>query len=230
MLTALRMCLTRIGLSPIRSWFAALILLLVLSVNGFPAFSQTAVAQPASASQSDVAELLDILLANGTITQEQYDTLKHHYAAKRAMPAASAQPASATPAAAAAPEQSAKPSENPAKVVTATDGAVGLHIGPVDLTFSGEINGFYVYDHADKNAAGCVLCHEILAKLIERFGEWEIPCDVFVFQCNGGCRQYLRHGRDWLTIEAKRLRKIFVCSGHQIRKNLRLPDSRGFKL
>jgi predicted porin len=159
--TALRMCLTRIGVKTVRRWFrgfAAPILLLVLSVNRFPAFGQTAVAQPASASQSDVAELLDILLANGTITQEQYDTLKHHYAAKRAMPAASAQPASATPAAAAAPEQSAKPSENPAKVVTATDGAVGLHIGPVDLTFSGEINGFYVYDHADKNAAGCVLC------------------------------------------------------------------------
>jgi hypothetical protein len=145
MATALRVCLARIGDSPLRSWFRGLsapILLLVLGVNCFPAFSQTAVAPSASASQSDVAELLDILLANGTITQQQYDTLKKHYAAKQALQTASAQPPSATAAPAAPPERSPKPSDTPAKIVTEMDNAVGLHIGPVDLTFSGQINGF----------------------------------------------------------------------------------------
>jgi len=159
---ARRICLTRTGAGPVRIWFrgfAALTFLLVLSVAWFPTFSQTAGTPPASSSQSDVAELLDVLLANGTITQQQYDTLKKHYAAKQAIQAAAVQPASATPVPdAAALEQSAKPSETAAKVVTATDGAVGFHVGQVDLTFSGEINGFYVYDHPDTNAAGCVLC------------------------------------------------------------------------
>ena len=159
---ALRICLTQIGVSPVRSWlrsFVVPILLLVLSVACFPASGQTTAAPSASDSQSDVAELLDVLLANGTITQQQYDGLKNHYAAKQAMQAAAALRAAVQPVPAApAPEQSAKLSENPAKVVTATDSGVGLHIGSVDLTFSGEINGFYVYDHPDTNAAGCVLC------------------------------------------------------------------------
>ena len=168
--------------------FAAVTLLLILSVANVPAFSQTAATQPASASERDVAELLDILLANGTITQQQYDTLKSHYAAKHALqagavepaavqpavvqaaivqptaaqPAASVAPAVATQPAAAAPSpaaHAAQPSvEISAKVVTAMDNAVGLHIGPVDLTFSGEINGFYVYDHPEQSGTGCVLC------------------------------------------------------------------------
>jgi predicted porin len=185
------LCATRIGVSPVRSRFrrfAALTLLLVLSVAGLPAFSQTP--QPASASESDVAELLDILLANGTITQQQYDTLKSHYAARHpmqtsavqppavqpavihaaviqpaaaqpvaaAVPAAATRPAAAAPSPAAQPAQAAKTAELPAKVVTAMDNAVGLHMGQFDLTFSGEINGFYVYDHPEQSGTGCVLC------------------------------------------------------------------------
>ena len=87
-------------------------------------------------------DLLDVLLANGTITQKQYDTLKQHYAAKQE-------------AQAPAP-QAAKPNEReaaaaPAKLVTAMDNAVGFHSGPFDVTFSGEINGFYVHDRADRS-------------------------------------------------------------------------------
>jgi len=92
-------------------------------------------------------DLLDILLANGTITQKQYDTLKQHYAAKQEaqMP----------------PPPATAPSEAPAKLVTAMDNAVGFHSGPFDVTISGEINGFYVHDRPDntpKSAVGCVLC------------------------------------------------------------------------
>jgi hypothetical protein len=99
------------------------------------------------------ADLLDILLANGTITQQQYDTLKQRYAAKQEAHAA------------AQAEQAAQPPQPvvlPANVVTATDSGVGMHIGRFDLTFSGDIDGFYVHDRPDTNPAnndgGCVLC------------------------------------------------------------------------
>ena len=91
-------------------------------------------------------DLLDILLANGTITQKQYDTLKQRYAAKQEAQAPAPH------------EQAAAPSEEPAKLVTAMDNAVGFHSGPFDVTFSGEINGFYVHDRADRTNASCVLC------------------------------------------------------------------------
>lgn len=51
-----------------------------------------------------------------------------------------------------------------AKVVTAMDKGVGFHVGQYDVSFSGEINGFYVHDRADTNATtlaadpGCTLC------------------------------------------------------------------------
>ena len=89
-------------------------------------------------------DLLDVLLANGTITQKQYDALKQRYAAKQEAQA---------PAPQAAPS-----SEAPAKLVTAMDNAVGFHSGPFDVTFSGEINGFYVHDRSDRTHASCVLC------------------------------------------------------------------------
>lgn len=164
---------------PAKSWFGqsvvsvALIFVLTAGAAGRPAFSQTG--PPASASQSDVDELLDVLLSNGTITHQQYDTLKKHYAEKRAAAAVPSlppqQPAKAPAAAPPADSESAAgaasgttaappatPAETPTKVVTAMDNGIGLHIGQVDLTFSGEINGFYVYDHPDPSAGGCVLC------------------------------------------------------------------------
>ena len=164
--TALPAHFTTIRFSPARCWFhrfAAATLLLVFTVACVPTFSQTTALQPASATQSDVAELLDILLANGAISRQQYDALKSHYAEKQAARDAAALSAASRSAAEdprpdPPPAKAAQPSENPVKVVTAMDNAVGLHVGAVDLTFSGEINGFYVYDHPDKSAAGCVLC------------------------------------------------------------------------
>jgi hypothetical protein len=99
---------------------------------------------PASKSTSILDELLDTLHANGSITQQQYEVLKQSLAAKQETP---------VPASQAAPS-----SEAPAKLVTAMDNAVGFHSGPFDVTFSGEVNGFYVHDRADRTHASCVLC------------------------------------------------------------------------
>jgi hypothetical protein len=156
-----------IGVCPALSWFGGyrtLTLLVLLCVASIPAFSQVpAQAQNPAPSSANNIDLLDILLANGTITQQQYDTLKQRYAAKQE-PQAPAPQAQAT-----TPEQAAKPSElavqqsvAPAKVVTFMDDAVGIHAGNFDLTFSGEINGFYVHDRPDRTlpaaSSPCVLC------------------------------------------------------------------------
>jgi hypothetical protein len=104
----------------------------------------------APAASSPVADLLDVLLANGTITQQQYDALKQRFAARHEAQMA---------------EQAAQPAPQPvmlpANVVTSIDDAVGFHVGRFDLTFSGDIDGFYVHDRPDRSAnsaAGCVLC------------------------------------------------------------------------
>jgi len=91
-------------------------------------------------------DLLDVLLANGTITQKQYDALKQRYASRQEAQVTTEH------------EPSPKPSEAPAKIVTFMDNAVGFHTGPFDVTFSGEINGFYVHDRADRTHGSCVLC------------------------------------------------------------------------
>jgi hypothetical protein len=106
----------------------------------------------APAAASPVSDLLEVLLANGTITQQQYDSLKQRYAAKHeAHMAVQA-------------EQAVQPAPvmiMPANVVTAMDNAVGFHVGRFDLTFSGDINGFYVHNRADrtpKDLGACVFC------------------------------------------------------------------------
>jgi predicted porin len=99
---------------------------------------------PAPKNASTLDELLDALHTNGSLTQQQYDALKQSIAAKQE-------------AQAPAP-QAAASSEAPAKLVTAMDNAVGFHSGPFDVTFSGEINGFFVHDRADRTHGSCVLC------------------------------------------------------------------------
>jgi predicted porin len=145
---------TRIGVCPARSWFGgfcALTLLALLCLVPTRAFCQAPAPAQVPAAASPVSDLLDVLLANGTITQQQYDALKQRFAARHEAQMA---------------EQAAQPAQPvqmvmPANVVTAMDNAVGFHVGRFDLTFSGDINGFYVHDRPDRSAgssAGCVLC------------------------------------------------------------------------
>lgn len=126
------------GRKRVNSWRVGQILGLVLS------FAAVVYAQNPAPVRAD-ADLLDVLLANGTITQQQYDTLKQRYAAKPEAPMT-------------APHDAAAAAEAPAKLVTAMDNAVGFHSGPFDVTFSGEFNGFFVHDRADRTHASCVLC------------------------------------------------------------------------
>jgi predicted porin len=117
----------------------------------------------APAAASPVSDLLDVLLANGTITQAQYDTLKERFAAKH-----EAEMAKHEAQMAAQPAQPAPMMVMPTNVVTAMDNGVGLNIGRYALSFSGEINGFYVHDRSDRssnNDGGCVLCLAVNGQL-----------------------------------------------------------------
>lgn len=99
---------------------------------------------PASTTPNGLGDLLDVLRSNGAINQQQYDALKQSIAATNPAPPAQQKP---TPS-----------SEAPAKLVTFMETGVGIHIGAVDVTFSGEFNGFYVHDRADRTNPSCVLC------------------------------------------------------------------------
>ncbi len=120
--------------------------------------AQKSVPAPAD---DDMLVLLDVLLANHTITQQQYDSLKLRLERRSAQPkAASAQP-DATPGQAPAvptPQNLTPGQPSAQKVVTFMDDAVGFHVGLFDVTFSGEINGFYVHDRPDNSKASCLLC------------------------------------------------------------------------
>jgi hypothetical protein len=146
---------TRIGGYPARGWLGKiniLVLLLLCCALSLPAFSQAPAAQQSPASNSADLDLLDILLENGTITQQQYDALKLRYVVKHEM---GAEPSSAQ---AAQSRESVKKAK-PVHVVTAMDNAVGFHAGNFDVTFSGDIDGFYVHDRPDRSAnTTCILC------------------------------------------------------------------------
>lgn len=98
------------------------------------AMSMVGAAAPAYANTTD--DLLLRLKEKGILTEEEYQSL-----AKRS----AAEPAAAAPAPSWLDDQ---------KVVRATASGVGLQIGSVALKFSGQINGFYVHDDADKANAG----------------------------------------------------------------------------
>jgi predicted porin len=72
--------------------------------------------------------LLEVLHAKGILSQQEYDSLKARIVAAPA------------PAPAPAAAQEGKP------FVRAMDSGVGMHIGDIDLKFSGELNAFYVHD------------------------------------------------------------------------------------
>jgi predicted porin len=85
-------------------------------------------------------DLLAKLLAKGILTQDEYNALKQRKAAE--VPAA---------APAAAPATSAStPGGLGNGYVTMMDKGIGVHVGSVDVSVSGEVNGFYVYDSPQK--------------------------------------------------------------------------------
>ncbi len=84
-------------------------------------------------------DLLAKLLAKGILTQQEYDQLKQRKAAE-------------PPPAVQAPSGSDWADRNNT-FVRMMDKGVGLHLGPVDLSFSGELNAFYVYDSPQKPGA-----------------------------------------------------------------------------
>ncbi|MEA2756434.1 MAG: hypothetical protein QOJ54_2723, partial [Aliidongia sp.] len=86
-------------------------------------------------------DLLDKLLQKGILSRQEVDQLK-----QRKQEAPAAQPLPATAAAAApVPAQ-----EGAGTFVSVLDKGIGVAVGPVNVTVSGEINGFYVNDSPDK--------------------------------------------------------------------------------
>jgi predicted porin len=84
--------------------------------------------QPAYGDATD--DLLQKLVEKGILTQQEYQQLK---ARKAAEPA----PAAIAPAPSVGESQT---------FVKMMDKGIGFHVGPVDLSFSGELNAFYTYD------------------------------------------------------------------------------------
>jgi predicted porin len=88
-------------------------------------------------------DLLEKLLQKGILTQQEVDQLKQRKAESPA--AAPAPQATAAAAAPAAPAQ-----EGAGTFVRVLDKGIGVAVGPVNVTVSGEVNGFYVNDSPDK--------------------------------------------------------------------------------
>jgi hypothetical protein len=101
---------------------------------------------PAFADTTD--DLLDKLRAKGILTQEEFLALKQRKTAEQqqALPPA---PASVTRA------NLALSPNTP--FITMMDKGIGMHVGPVDISFSGNVNAFYVQDYPDKATASTVV-------------------------------------------------------------------------
>jgi hypothetical protein len=101
------------------------------------------IATPVLADSID--DVVDVLRAKGILSQPEYEALKQRMAAhKQETPTAlqKPEPPAAFPAAAAP-----KPAPSPVGMM---EKGIGVHIGPVDVSVSGEVNAFYVHDRVDK--------------------------------------------------------------------------------
>jgi predicted porin len=99
------------------------------------------VGAPAFADTTD--DLLDKLRAKGILTQEEFSALKQRKTVDERQ--AQSAPASAT---------RANPALSPSTpFITMMDKGIGMHVGPVDISFSGNVNAFYVQDYPDKAGA-----------------------------------------------------------------------------
>jgi hypothetical protein len=115
---------------------------------GLLAHGQTA----APAAPDGLSELVEVLHANGAISQQQYDALKLRLGSAPAVPSG---PTHELVEAETPSQTNPSPAPNP-KIITMMDKGVGVHVGPVDVTISGEINGFYDHDRVDKNTSAVV--------------------------------------------------------------------------
>jgi hypothetical protein len=115
---------------------------------GMLAHAQTA----APAAPDGLSELVEVLHANGAISQQQYDALKLRLGSAPAVPSG---PTHELVEAETPSQTNPSPAPNP-KIITMMDKGVGVHVGPVDVTISGEINGFYDHDRVDKNTSAVV--------------------------------------------------------------------------
>jgi len=98
-----------------------------------------------------IVDVLKTLQQKGVITQSEYDALKAKVdsdAQKAAEQAPQLQNV-------AMPEGGEGEAMN---VVSAMDNAVGFHTGRFDVTFSGEVNGFWVHDRAETNPSKISPC------------------------------------------------------------------------
>jgi len=107
---------------------------------------------PALPSPDALLDLLEVLHANGAVSQQQYDALK----ARMGATAATA-PTHETAEQTSGPQTEQKaPTVNP-KIITMMDKGIGIHVGAVDVTLSGEINGFYDHDRVDKSSSAALV-------------------------------------------------------------------------
>src|ERR1035438_7736307 len=101
------------------------------------------IATPVLADSID--DVVDVLRTKGILSAQEYDALKQRIAAHK----------QETPAALQKPE---RPAEFPAaaapqpgpRSISMMEKGIGVHIGPVDVSVSGEVNAFYVHDRVDK--------------------------------------------------------------------------------
>lgn len=100
--------------------------------------------RPALADTTD--DLLDSLRAKGILNQQEYLSLKQRKSLEERQ-APTAQPQPAPPPSAPFGGPALAPST---PFVTMMDKGIGLHLGPVDLSVTGNINVFYVEDWPDK--------------------------------------------------------------------------------
>lgn len=105
---------------------------------------------PTLPSPEALVELLDVLHDNGAVSQQQYDTLKARMGAPTSMHETTEQASEPQT------DQKATPSVNP-KIITMMDKGIGIHVGAVDVTVSGEINGFYDHDRVDKSPSAALV-------------------------------------------------------------------------
>jgi hypothetical protein len=125
-------------------WAVCITALLLLSVGLVQAQNTTL------PSPDALLELLEVLHQNGAVSQQQYDGLKARMGV--AAPTHETMEQTSDPQT----DQKPAPSVNP-KIITMMDKGIGIHVGAVDITVSGEVNGFYDHDRVDKSASAAMV-------------------------------------------------------------------------